>query len=177
MSVLNQMKQAAGDAIRQAAEETRLQAKRGADAAGRAALAATDIAGEAAAAGAERAGIALKRHARETADQAVVTLKDPETKVKARKAVVHAGKSVKSALDKLNPDLLAGVVIKATSLQEQANASLRRNGSLYRISGIAIGASFPPSISFHIGRLTDIGETILERIEEPPELTTLDGAG
>src|SRR5258706_231767 len=68
----------------------------------------------------------------------------------AGKAAGGAGRVVKLALDKLNPATLAAIVIKATSIQEQANAALRNNKSLYRIGGIEIGAAFPPSISFQI---------------------------
>jgi len=63
---------------------------------------------------------------------------------------------VKSALDKLNPSTLAAIVIKATSVQEQANRSLRKSKSLYRIGGIEIGAAFPPSISFQIVRAAEL---------------------
>ena len=61
-----------------------------------------------------------------------------------------------SFLDKLNPGMLASIVMKATSIQEQANAELRRNRSLYRIGGIEIGAAFPPSISFQIVRAAEL---------------------
>ncbi|HLX34919.1 MAG TPA: hypothetical protein VKR30_06690 [Candidatus Limnocylindrales bacterium] len=166
---LDQLRHVASEALAKAGDEAKAGARRTADVASRAAFVATDRAGAATAAGVERAGLALHRQAKETADQTVETLKDPETRVKARKAVVGAGKSVKSAIDKLNPELLASVVLKATSLQEQANASLRRQGSLYRISGISIGATFPPSISFQIGRLSDLARDFIELPEAPVE--------
>jgi hypothetical protein len=162
--VFDKMKQAAKDA---------------ADAAGRAALVATDKAGEAAAIGAEKAGVAIKRQARTSADQAVVTLKDPATHAKARGAAKGAasaaGRGVKSALDKFNPSMLATVVMKATSIQEQANRELRRSRSLYRIGGIEIGAAFPPSISFQIVRAAELEleeeaeEGLLTRRDDGPE--------
>jgi hypothetical protein len=139
--------------MRQAATE---QAKRAAEAAQRTAISATDRAGEAAAKG---------------IDKAVDVAKDPATHARAKlaardaakatakgagKAAEGVGRAAKSALDKLNPDLLAAVVIKATSIQEQANAVLRRNRSLYRIGGIEIGAAFPPSISFQIIRAAEL---------------------
>lgn len=90
------------------------------------------------------------------AGKASETLQDPATHAKAKQAVVTAGQGVKGALDKINPGMLAGLVMKATSLQEQTNAHLQRAGSLYRIEGIEIGVSFPPSISFQIVRLGDL---------------------
>jgi len=179
--------------VRQAAAE---QAKRAADAAARTAQVGMDRAGEAAARGMERAGDAAAKGF----DHAVEVAKDPATHAKARLVAKHtaqvtakgaakgagaAGHAVKSALDKLNPDLLASVVIKATSLQEQANATLRKNGSLYRISGIAIGAAFPPSVTFQIGRLSDLDRDFIENPDTPPEsgapsiaeIATSDGAG
>lgn len=172
--MLEKMKQAATD-----------QARRAAAAAQRTALEATDRAGEAAAKG---------------IDRAVDVAKDPATHAKARiaaRGAAHAtakgaargagsaGRAVKSALDKLNPELLASVVVKATSLQEQANATLRKNGSLYRISGIAIGAAFPPSVTFQIGRLSDLGREFIDLPEnafeggapDVAEIATSDGAG
>jgi hypothetical protein len=168
--------------MRQAATE---QARRAAEAAQRTAISASDKAGEAAAKG---------------IDHAVDIAKDPATHAKAKlaargaanatakgavKGAGTAGRAVKSALDKLNPDLLAGIVMKATSLQEQANATLKKNGSLYRISGIAIGAAFPPSVTFQIGRLSDLGHEFIELPEnafeggapDVAQIATSDGAG
>jgi hypothetical protein len=159
--------------LRHAAAE---QAKHAGEVAQRAAIEATDRAGEAAARG---------------LDRAVEVAKDPATHAKAKlaargaaeatakgaakgavgaaKGAGTAGRAVKSALDKVNPDLLASVVVKATSLQEQANATLRKNGSLYRISGIAIGAAFPPSVTFQIGRLSDLDREFIENPDFAPE--------
>ncbi len=55
-------------------------------------------------------------------------------------------------VDRIDPALLADVVIKATSLQETANAALSAKGSPYRISDILITATIPPGITFTIGR-------------------------
>jgi hypothetical protein len=164
--MLERMKQAAAERLKDAADQAREQA-------GQAAVATQ----KAAAIGAAKASVVVKAQARagagqaqraasRGADRAVVTLKDPATKEKARKAVADAGRGVKSALDKLNPSLLASIVIKATSLQEQANASLRETGSLYRISGIEIGAAFPPSISFQIARIADLDPAIAGALDE-----------
>jgi len=139
--------------MRQAASE---QAKRAAEAAQRTALAATDRAGEAASRGIDRAVEVAKDPA--THAKAKIVARDAArvTAKGAGKAAEGAGRAVKGVLDKLNPDLLAGIVIKATSIQEQANAVLRRTRSLYRIGGIEFGAAFPPSISFQIVRAAEL---------------------
>jgi hypothetical protein len=135
--VFDKMKQAAKDA---------------AGAAGRAAAVATDKAGEAAAAGIEKASVV----ARDPATHAKAKVVARGAAHGAGRAADAAGRGVKSALDKLNPGTLAAIVIKATSIQEQANAALRRSKSLYRIGGIEIGAAFPPSISFQIVRAAEL---------------------
>ena len=53
------------------------------------------------------------------------------------------------------------MVIKATALQERANAALKAKGSPYRISEIAIGAAIPPSITFSIARTDDPGVDVV----------------
>jgi hypothetical protein len=154
MSRFDQLK----DAAKAAAKQT-------ADVAGRAAVAATDKAGEAAAAGIEKAAVV----ARDPATHAKAKVVAVGAARGAGRAAEGAGRAVKSALDKVNPDLLAGIVIKATSIQEQANAVLRSNRSLYRIGGIEIGASFPPSISFQITRANELEleEQALGSMPEP----------
>jgi hypothetical protein len=62
-------------------------------------------------------------------------------------------------LDRDRPDRIpeswADVIIKATALQERANAALKAKGSPYRISEVAIGAAIPPSVTFAIARTDD----------------------
>jgi hypothetical protein len=87
--------------------------------------------------------------------KAVATIRDPATKVKAQAALRKAKRGFTTALERIDPKILADVVVKATSLQERANASLRERGSVYRIGEIAIGASIPPSIQFSIVRIDD----------------------
>ena len=132
--MFNSLKQAAAEAAKKAAE------------AGRQA--------------ADEAGRFAQGPARDAAGQAMTKLQDPATqaraKLVAKSAGDRAGKIVSSALDKLNPATLAAIVIKATSVQEQANAALRNSKSLYRIGGIEIGAAFPPSISFQIVRAAEL---------------------
>lgn len=61
--------------------------------------------------------------------------------------------------------MLAGIVMEATSLQEQTNEHLQKNGSLYRIGGMEIGVSFPPSVSFQIVRLADLDASVEAQLD------------
>jgi hypothetical protein len=89
------------------------------------------------------------------AHQAATTIKDPATKARAAAALRKAKRGFTTALERIDPKILADVVVKATSLQEKANASLKDRGSAYRIGEITIGASIPPSIQFSIERIDD----------------------
>jgi hypothetical protein len=106
-----------------------------------------DVGSQAARAGAELGGRA--------AAATSATIKDPATKARARSALKKAKRGFTTVLERIDPRILADVVVKATSLQEKANASLKERGSAYRIGEIAIGASFPPSIQFSIVRIDD----------------------
>ena len=89
------------------------------------------------------------------AHQAATTIRDPATKARAAAALRKARRGFTTALERIDPKILADVVVKATSLQEKANASLKDRGSAYRIGEITIGASIPPSIQFSIERIDD----------------------
>ena len=93
------------------------------------------------------------------AQRASASLSDPATAEKARGALSRAKKGLSTAIDRIDPSVLADVIIKATALQEKANAALRAKGSVYRIGEIGIGASIPPSVTFTISRLDDPHET------------------
>jgi hypothetical protein len=116
-------------------------------AAATAAKVSVDVGSQAARAGADLGG----RAAAATA----ATIKDPATKARARAALKKAKRGFTTVLERIDPKILADVVVKATSLQEKANASLKERGSAYRIGEITIGASFPPSIQFSIERIDD----------------------
>jgi hypothetical protein len=116
-------------------------------AASTAAKVSVDVGSQAAKAGADLSG----RAAHATA----ATIRDPATKARARSALKKAKRGFTTVLERIDPKILADVVVKATSLQEKANASLKERGSAYRIGEIAIGASFPPSIQFSIERVDD----------------------
>ena len=91
----------------------------------------------------------------EVGHQAAVTIRDPATKARAEAALKKAKRGFTTALERIDPRILADVVIKATWLQERANASLKERGSVYRISEIGIGAAIPPSVTFTIARVDD----------------------
>lgn len=92
---------------------------------------------------------------RDVGTKAATTIRDPATQARARSALKKAKRGFTTALERIDPKILADVVVKATSLQEKANASLQARGSVYRIGEITIGASFPPSIQFAIERVDD----------------------
>jgi hypothetical protein len=104
--------------------------------------------------------------ARRRAEGAAAQLSDPANQEKAkvtldmagkqaRVGLGHAKRGVSTAIDKIDPNVLADVIIKATSLQEKANAALRDKGSPYRVAEIGIAASIPPQVTFSIGRIDD----------------------
>jgi hypothetical protein len=105
------------------------------------------------------------------AQHASASLNDPSTGEKARQALGRAKRSMVTAIDRIDPRVLADIVIKATSLQERANASLRDKGSPYRISQIEIGAAIPPSVTFAISRI-DAYEEIATGSVTSTELAT-----
>ena len=74
-------------------------------------------------------------------------------------AAGHAKRGLITAVEKIDPGILADLVIKATAIQEVANRSLQEKGSIYRISEISITASIPPQIGFAIGRIGDKPDT------------------
>ena len=77
----------------------------------------------------------------------------------AREALGAAKRGVATVVERIDPGTLADLIIKATALQEKANASLRDKKAPYRIIEITITASIPPSVSFTIGRI-DEGEIL-----------------
>jgi len=89
------------------------------------------------------------------AQRTTATLSDPATAEKARQALSRAKKGIATAIDRIDPGVLADVIIKATALQEKANAALKAKGSVYRIGEIGIGAAIPPSVTFTIERIDD----------------------
>ncbi len=119
--------------------------------------------------------------ARQKADRTGAALSDPAATEKAHRGLEAAGQGARkglglakrglsTAVDRIDPGILADVVIKATALQEKANRSLRQKNSPYRISEIAISAAIPPNITFSIARIDDAIERIVERAIESSDL-------
>lgn len=167
------------DKAKQAAEQARAKAEEMAEKAAAQARQVAEQAREAATEGAQQASAAAHR--------AEATLQDPATAERARATLGRARRGVATAIDRIDPNVLADVIIKATALQERANRALRSKGSAYRISEVSIGASFPPSVSFAIHRIDDAEDratgaevsstTLAEAIAPTPsgEVVGLDG--
>lgn len=120
---------------------------------------------QAAAQAANQAASAVDKAGQATADvvdRAGSRVNDPATKGQARAALAKARSGVATAIDRIDPGVLADIIIKATALQERANASLKAKGSPYRIAELGIGAAIPPSVTFTIARLHDEGASALD---------------
>ena len=111
---------------------------------------------------AERAAVEAKAVADKAADragdpatQAEARLKMAQAGLQAKRAAAYGRKSLTTLIERIDPGVLADLIIKATALQERANASLREKNSRYRISEIAITAAIPPQVNFSITRIDD----------------------
>lgn len=91
------------------------------------------------------------------ASAAVAKAQDPATRARVKGGIATAGRGARTMVERIDPGILAEVVIKATALQEKANARLSAKGSIYRIGEIQVTASLPPGISFSIERIGDSG--------------------
>ena len=108
--------------------------------------------------------------AQQAAAQVGQKIQDPATQDQARRFAGRARRGLTTIVEKIDPGLLADVVIKATALQEKANASLRAKHSPYRISEVVISAAIPPQVSFTIARIDDVEEEITGEVRESTEL-------
>lgn len=108
--------------------------------------------------------------AEKAAAQVGQKIQDPATQEQARRFAGRARRGLTTIVEKIDPGLLADVVIKATALQEKANASLRAKRSPYRISEVVISAAIPPQVSFTIARIDDVEEEITGEVRESIEL-------
>jgi len=109
----------------------------------------------------QQAGVAAKGAASATTKAAGAVAskaQDPATKAKVKGGISAAGRGARTMVERIDPGILADVVIKATALQEVANARLRQKGSAYRIAEIVVTATLPPGISFTIARTGDLEE-------------------
>jgi hypothetical protein len=113
---------------------------------------------------AKEAAQAAAEQAQQAATAAHRTAADPATQEKlsqqTRSALGAARRGVSTVVERIDPGVLADLIIKSTALQEMTNASLREKKSPYRISEVSITASIPPGISFAISRIDDVEETL-----------------
>ncbi len=70
----------------------------------------------------------------------------------------RANAAFNALIEKINPGLLADLIIHATAAQEKTNKALRDKGSQYRISEMYLTASIPPQVGFYIARIGDAEE-------------------
>jgi len=133
---------------------------------------------------------AAAEQAQHAAGVATRTAADPATQEKlgqqARAAMGAARRGVSTIVERIDPGVLADLIIKATALQEMTNTSLRDKRSPYRINEISIAASIPPGVTFAIGRIDVEEETLTggevsstDLVEELPDtgeaVISLDG--
>ena len=113
---------------------------------------------------AREAAEAAAEQAQQAAGMVTHTAADPATQEKlgqsARSALGAARRGVSTVVERIDPGVLADLIIKSTALQEMTNGALREKRSPYRISEVSITASIPPGISFAISRL-DVPEEAL----------------
>jgi hypothetical protein len=122
--------------------------------------------------------------ARRRADSAAAVLHDPDATQRkidaagqqAKRGLGVVRKGMSTAIDRIDANVLAEIVIKATALQEKANKSLRAKRSPYRITEIVISAAIPPNVQFSIGRIDDAVEELADVSIDSTELVTLPGA-
>ena len=113
---------------------------------------------------AQEAAAAAAEQAQQAAGLASRSAADPATQEKlgqqARAAMGAARRGVSTVVERIDPGVLADLIIKSTALQEMTNGSLREKQSPYRISEVNITASIPPGITFSISRMDDKDEVV-----------------
>ena len=121
------------------------------------------------------------QQAREAADRVGEKMADPATTASAQMRVAQAGLQARRAgaaarrgfttlIEKIDPRLLADVIIKSTALQEKTNLALREKGSAYRVGEVQIVAAIPPQVSFSITRVDEVEERISGEATSSSEL-------
>lgn len=113
---------------------------------------------------AQEAAAAAAEQAQHAAGMASKTAADPATQEKlgqqARSALGAARRGVSTVVERIDPGVLADLIIKSTALQEMTNKSLREKQSPYRIAEVSITASIPPGVTFAISRMDDKDEVV-----------------
>jgi hypothetical protein len=64
----------------------------------------------------------------------------------AGQAMGAARRGISTVVERIDPGVVADLIIKATALQEMTDASLRESRSPCRINEISIAASIPPEV-------------------------------
>lgn len=142
--------------LQRAKEKASVVARDAADASARAASAVSAKAHDPATQARVKTGLASAGKAAGDAASAVsAKAHDPATQAKVKGGITAVGRGARTMVERIDPGVLASIIIKATALQEKANASLRAKGSMYRIGEITVTASLPPGISFAIERIGD----------------------
>src|SRR4051794_647149 len=131
---------------------------------------------------AQEAATAAAEQAQQAAGFASKSAADPATQEKlgqqARAAMGAARRGVSTVVERIDPGVLADLIIKSTALQEMTNTSLREKHSPYRISEVNITASIPPGITFAISRMDDMAEVVTGATVSSADLAAdLDGGG
>ncbi|MFL5674714.1 MAG: hypothetical protein ACJ779_06890 [Chloroflexota bacterium] len=136
---------------------------------------------------AREAAQAAAEQAQQAAGMATRTAQDPATQEKlgqgARAALGAARRGVSTVVERIDPGVLADLIIKSTALQEMTNASLREKNSPYRIAEVNITASIPPGITFSISRVDEddltggevSSEELVDELEATGAVISLDG--
>ncbi len=123
-----------------------------------------------AAAQAKVAGSQVQHKVSDPTTQAQARVQMAQAGIEARRVAGKARRGLTTIVEKIDPGLLADVVIKATALQERANSALRAKRSPYRIGEVVISAAIPPQVSFAIVRIDDQEEEISGEVLESSEL-------
>ncbi|MDQ3940555.1 MAG: hypothetical protein M3238_04300 [Actinomycetota bacterium] len=91
-------------------------------------------------------------------------------KASMKKVARRSKDTFATLVEKIDPGVLADLIIKATAAQEKANIALRERSSPYRIAEINITATIPPQVGFSVQRMGDMDEldnpSSLELLEE-----------
>ncbi|HET9497151.1 MAG TPA: hypothetical protein VFP83_02385 [Candidatus Limnocylindria bacterium] len=116
------------------------------------------------------AGTQVQQKMGDPATQAQARVQMAKAGVEARRVAGKARRGLTTIVEKIDPALLADVVIKATALQEKANGALRAKRSPYRIGEVVISAAIPPQVSFAIVRIDDVEEELTGDVRESSEL-------
>jgi hypothetical protein len=68
------------------------------------------------------------------------------------KAKELSEQAVEKVGDLAGDDLMVNAILRAVNKQDRVNELLKEKGSDYRISGIGVGNSIPPTVSFSVAR-------------------------